>query len=60
MDNWYNTVGGRQFADRTVPRTANAIEALVEEIYRLDNRIADLIEVLTIISSKLSEQTDNK
>lgn len=56
MQDWYNTAGGKKFAEKTVPRTANAIEALVEAIDSLNKNVAALNEMLTIISSKLSEQ----
>ena len=56
MQDWYNTAGGKKFAERTVPRTADAIEALVEAIDSLNKNVAALNEILTIISSELSEQ----
>lgn len=55
MDNWYNTVGGRQFADRTVPKLIKAIEKLSENIEESNKTNKEILDKLTNMQNSLNK-----
>lgn len=53
MDNWYGTVGGRQFADKTVPKLIRAIESLTDTIESANKINEEMLRKLSSIEDRL-------
>ena len=48
----------KQPTERTMLRTAGAIEALIESVDKLQKQVTALTEQVSIVSAKLSEKLD--